>query len=79
MRCHRWIRLYGRLEDYPRRTRCSTDLLEDFTELAAQGYTREQIAERLRMKLDSMDRALLRLTHKGVPVPTVPKRQKVSV
>lgn len=47
---------------------------EDYCELVKQGYTREQIAERLGVKLVTLDRTLYRLKHRGIDIPLVPKR-----
>jgi hypothetical protein len=63
--CHRWARHTGRLLDYERTSRSREDLLEDYRMLRGQGHSRVQIAERLGMKLTSLDTALLRARRDG--------------
>lgn len=50
----------GTLIDWPTKLHMRDDLLEDYAWLKEQGYTRGQIAERLRMKRDTLDKALAR-------------------
>ena len=54
----------GRLEDYPRTNRRDADTCEDHAELKAQGYTREQIAARLGMTREALDKAITRHNRK---------------
>jgi hypothetical protein len=51
------------------------DVFEDYVELAKQGFSREVIADRLGMKLTSMEKALQRIANENnMEVPYVPKR-----
>jgi hypothetical protein len=58
--CYACYRRPGVAQRYPRRSRPADQVLDDYTELAAQGYTREQAAHRLGMTRDALDQALSR-------------------
>jgi hypothetical protein len=63
--CWRYCRSRDLLVDYERLSRSRADLLEDYGMLREQGHTKPQIAERLGMKLPSLDTALLRARRDG--------------
>jgi cytochrome c553 len=58
--CYACYRRPGVAQRYPRRTRLADQVLDDYTELAAQGYSREQAAHRLGMTRDALDQVLSR-------------------
>jgi hypothetical protein len=66
------------LLDHPRRLRSADDVLDDWTELRAQGATREEAARRLGMALESFEQVLYR--HRGDPRAAygVRRRERVA-
>src|SRR5882724_1060686 len=76
--CYFIIKKAWLIENYPMITRNNrANRIEDFCELAAQGYDRETIAERLKVKLETLDRMLYRSAKQdGINIPSVPKRHK---
>lgn len=63
--CYQRAWTHGRLADYPRATRTRADFVEDFQMLRGQGYSRNQIAERLGMKRSAVDKAYSRARQAG--------------
>lgn len=58
----------GAIADYERTSRSREDFLEDYRLLRAQGYSRAQIAERLGVTRDAVDKAVSRARRAGVEV-----------
>jgi DNA-binding NtrC family response regulator len=65
-RCYDVARYRGELIDFPRRRLTRDEFVEEFELLRGQGYTRAQIAERLGMSRNTLDKRLERL---GSPYP----------
>ena len=66
-RCHSAFQYTGELIAFERLTRTRDELLEDWELLRAQGLTRRQAAERMRMPYLSFNRALQRARAGGDP------------
>jgi hypothetical protein len=60
--CYRHAAKHGQLDRFPAVRPGNRHLVEDYLELAAQGYTRKQAAERLGVRRDTLDAALRRDT-----------------
>lgn len=66
-KCYDAARRSDTLIDYPRVFKKADDVLDDFVELSDQGFTREQIADRLEMKLNTLDQVISRARRRGDP------------
>jgi len=65
--CYGRERRAGRLDEHPRRTWSRDDLLEEWSFLHGQGYTRKQAADRLGISPAALDRAIWRARAAGDP------------
>lgn len=63
--CYGWVTAHGCLNDYAPTNRKSGDLVATVTEMRARKITDDVIAERLGMKLDSLQQALRRAQQDG--------------
>lgn len=63
--CYDTARRNDTLIDHPRIFKKADDVLDDFVELVAQGYNREQIADRLEMKVNTLDKVIQRGRDRG--------------
>ena len=60
-RCYDVARYRGELIDFPRQRLTRDEFIEEFELFRERGYTRAQIAERLGMKRNTLDKRLERL------------------
>ncbi len=67
--CYDHHRNAGTIGNYPRAHRATTDFAADYALLRSEGHTRAQIAERLRMRRNSVDAAYRRAVAAGALTP----------
>lgn len=67
--CYEYHRYHGTLDQHPRHKRPTAEFATDYAELRAQGYSRTQIAWRLRMRRNSVDAAYRRAVAAGALTP----------
>jgi hypothetical protein len=67
--CYDHHRDAGTLDNYPRSKRPMADFADDYALLRAEGHTRQQIAQRLGMRRNTVDAAYRRSVRAGALTP----------